>query len=234
MSFRSDGRTLRCRIADPLPGLYIYSDLLSKSALVHRELLRTLVENQAYWGHLYLGDDSPDRIPIVLSREIKRLFEGTFAYKPDDTATGLLFCDKGFLPYEVKDANTYNSSTSNLMKPEQLGDDLDGDITAVHIVSLGCDSLCVIGLEEKLFVIRLRSGDVIRFSGPSLKAWYGVAKVFEGTSPDVIADDQVWSETAKGSWAPDIQEFIKDKTINLVVKGASVIQWRVTTLDMAD
>jgi hypothetical protein len=170
---------------------------------------------------MYMGDENPEGVPIELQPRIKTLFEGTFPYKMNDTEAHLPIRYRSFLPYEVKDTNSYISSPSTLIMPAQLYDGLDGGNTAAHIVSLGCDSVCVIGLEEKLVAVRLRSGDVMRFSGPSLKAWYGVAKVFEGTSPDLISDDRLWSETAKGPWPKDIQEFIKDKTVDLTFKGTS-------------
>ena len=56
-------------------------------------------------------------------------------------------------------------------------------------ISLGCDGLFVVGMDEKPnssshhMVIRLRSGDAIYMSGPSRHAWHGVPKIIPRTCP---------------------------------------------------
>jgi hypothetical protein len=221
VNLHNDGRMLGYLIADALSDFHIYPNLLSRNPLVHRELLRTLLRNPAYWSHLYMGNEGEEFVPIELQPRIKALLEGIFPYKLNETETHLPVRFRSTLPHEVKATKTYVSSASNFMEPVQFDDSLDGRDAAVHIISLGCDSVCVVGVEEKLVAIRLKSGDVMRFTGPSLKAWYGVAKVFEDTSPDLNPDDRLWSETAKDLQSQDIEAYIKGKKIDMIVTGAS-------------
>ncbi|KAI9718695.1 MAG: hypothetical protein M1812_003869 [Candelaria pacifica] len=106
-------------------------------------------------------------------------------------------------------------------------------------VSLGCDGLFVIGLEDsqpggeneperyvprtRLLVIRLRSGDAIYMSGEARYAWHGVPKVIANTCPTWL---EAWPaaqpSTSMQESDPDTYNewrgWIANKRINLNVR----------------
>ena len=61
--------------------------------------------------------------------------------------------------------------------------------TGLVSISLGCDGIFIVGLDEQAGVdprrlaIRLRSGDAVYMSGSSRYAWHGVAQILPGTCP---------------------------------------------------
>ncbi|KAL9000706.1 MAG: hypothetical protein Q9169_000742 [Polycauliona sp. 2 TL-2023] len=61
-------------------------------------------------------------------------------------------------------------------------------------VSLGCDGIFIVGLEDtssktvEHVVMRLRSGDAVYMSGPSRYAWHSVPQVLAGTCPPGLKD----------------------------------------------
>ena len=94
-------------------------------------------------------------------------------------------------------------------------------------ISLGCDGIFVVGLEEasngdqpRVATIRLRSGDAVLMSGESRYAWHGVPKVLEGTCPEWMQDWPYY----KGAGNETSERFehckgwMKGKRINLNVR----------------
>lgn len=59
-------------------------------------------------------------------------------------------------------------------------------------ISLGCDGIFVIGVEEegecRTVVMRLRSGDAVYMTGTSRFAWHGVPQIVAGTCPEYLRD----------------------------------------------
>ncbi|KAI4113671.1 MAG: hypothetical protein LQ345_005394 [Seirophora villosa] len=61
-------------------------------------------------------------------------------------------------------------------------------------ISLGCDGLFLIGLENpatgetKHSVVKLRSGDAVYMSGPSRFAWHSVPQILANTCPSWLSD----------------------------------------------
>lgn len=61
-------------------------------------------------------------------------------------------------------------------------------------ISIGCDGLFVVGLEDREnnnirhITIRVRSGDAIYMSGPSRFAWHGVPKIIPDSCPQWLRD----------------------------------------------
>ncbi|KAJ9667408.1 hypothetical protein H2201_002609 [Coniosporium apollinis] len=66
-------------------------------------------------------------------------------------------------------------------------------------ISLGCDGIFVIGIEEegkcRTVVVRLRSGDAVYMTGESRFAWHGVPLIVGGTCPAFLGE---WPATPKG------------------------------------
>lgn len=85
-------------------------------------------------------------------------------------------------------------------------------------ISLGCDGIFVIGLDEddedgkpRIATLRLRSGDAVLMSGESRYAWHSVPKIVEGTCPD-------WMQHWPGQEYPEWEGWMKGKRINLNVR----------------
>jgi alkylated DNA repair dioxygenase AlkB len=84
-------------------------------------------------------------------------------------------------------------------------------------ISLGCDAIFMIGLEDKTGktqseVLHLRSGDVVIMAGESRFAWHGVPKIIPATCPEYLA-----SWPGKEGY-PQWDGWMKDKRINLNVR----------------
>jgi alkylated DNA repair protein alkB family protein 1 len=88
-------------------------------------------------------------------------------------------------------------------------------------VSLGCDCLFIVGIEDPNHpsgfqhkTIRLRSGDALFMSKKARFAWHGVPKIIPNTCPEYLAD---WPNNDKYSF-PDWANWMTTKRINLNVR----------------
>ncbi|KAH8711883.1 hypothetical protein GQ44DRAFT_689798 [Phaeosphaeriaceae sp. PMI808] len=84
-------------------------------------------------------------------------------------------------------------------------------------LSLGCDSIFVIGVDDKVLTLRLRSGSAVYMSGPSRFAWHGIPQIVAGTCPEALQD---WPGSI-GNTAdefPHWKGWMADKRINLNVR----------------
>lgn len=90
-------------------------------------------------------------------------------------------------------------------------------------ISLGCDGVFLIGLDDEtasneppMATLRLRSGDAVVMAGESRYAWHGVPKVIQGTCPDWMEDWPCLGSDAEGfkEWTG----WMKGKRINLNVR----------------
>lgn len=95
-------------------------------------------------------------------------------------------------------------------------------------ISLGCDGIFVVGLDDegpdgkpRVEAIRLRSGDAVLMSGESRYAWHGVPKILDGSCPEQLQD---WPSTIRGDVCDPNKRFehwqgwMKGKRINLNVR----------------
>ena len=96
-------------------------------------------------------------------------------------------------------------------------------------ISIGCDGLFVVGLEDREnndichITIRLRSGDAIYMSGPSRFAWHGVPKIIPDSCPHWLRDwpEEPSSETCEDSPSREYKAWrgwMSTKRINLNVR----------------
>lgn len=93
-------------------------------------------------------------------------------------------------------------------------------------ISLGCDGMFVIGLEDNVrqrtqcLTVRLRSGDAVYMSGSARLAWHGVPQVIANTCPawlsDWPADDRHDSNASTGykAW----RGWMSAKRVNLNIR----------------
>ena len=111
-------------------------------------------------------------------------------------------------PAFPEDIAAFIGSLFPAMKPEAaiLNIYTPGDTLSIHrdvseesdkglvSISIGCDGLFVVGLEDGLhdslrhLTIRLRSGDAVFMSGPSRFAWHGVPKIIPDSCPPCLKD----------------------------------------------
>lgn len=143
-----------------------------------------------------------------------------------------------------KDIATLVHSLFPDMRPEAAIVNLytPGDTLSVHrdvseesrqglvSISLGCDGIFVIGLEDDLghrtrcLTIRLRSGDAVYMNGSARLAWHGVPQVIANTCPAWLNDwpASMASDSRHDSTAPTDYEawrgWMSTKRVNLNIR----------------
>jgi DNA alkylation damage repair protein AlkB len=92
-------------------------------------------------------------------------------------------------------------------------------------ISLGCDCLFMIGVEDnsseqgcRYNTIRLHSGDVLFMEGPARFAWHGVPKIIPDSCPSDLSDWPNDSTSSGPGPFPQWQGWMKNKRINLNVR----------------
>ena len=99
-------------------------------------------------------------------------------------------------------------------------------------VSLGCDGIFVIGLDEdegnahRSIALRLHSGDAVYMSGPSRYAWHGIPQIVPGTCPNWLSTWPMGQDEAESGTVEDIEArrygawrgWMAQKRINLNVR----------------
>ncbi|CAI6331825.1 unnamed protein product [Periconia digitata] len=107
----------------------------------------------------------------------------------------------------------------------------ESSATGLISVSLGCDAIFVIGttspsgtsaggdtVEEKVIVLRLRSGSAVYMSGSSRFAWHGVPQIVPGTCPDALKS---WPAAANSQEVDEYENWrgwMEGKRVNLNVR----------------
>ena len=90
-------------------------------------------------------------------------------------------------------------------------------------VSLGCDGVFVIGLEDEncqnttSLVIRLHSGDAVIMGGLSRFAWHGVPKIVSDTCPDYLSNWPATSDSPANEFE-DWRGWMSNKRVNLNIR----------------
>jgi alkylated DNA repair protein alkB family protein 1 len=122
----------------------------------------------------------------------------------------------GIFPDMVPQAAIINlySPGDTLSMHRDISEETDRGLVSI---SLGCDCIFIVGLENKstgdiqYMVIRLRSGDVLYMTGESRLAWHGVPKVIPNTCPEFL------TKCPAGEF-PSLSGWIRNKRINLNVR----------------
>lgn len=136
----------------------------------------------------------PDSAPPSFPEDVKRLLESTFT----DTKA------------EAAIVNLYSPGDTLSVHRDVA----ESSATGLVSISLGCDAIFIIGTsapdaarsskdgeeassdaEEKVLVLRLRSGSAVYMSGASRFAWHGVPQIVSGTCPDALKD---WPASCSG------------------------------------
>ncbi|KAF2027112.1 hypothetical protein EK21DRAFT_72705 [Setomelanomma holmii] len=82
-------------------------------------------------------------------------------------------------------------------------------------ISLGCDAIFVIGTDQKILTLRLRSGSAVYMSGASRFAWHGVPQIVPETCPQYLKD---WPGTGDGAEFEIWKGWMEKKRVNLNVR----------------
>ena len=88
-------------------------------------------------------------------------------------------------------------------------------------ISMGCDAIFVVGLQDpgedaevRSVALRLRSGDAVVMGGESRWAWHGIAQTIGGTCPKELEDWPAGEEDAFEDW----RGWMSSKRVNLNVR----------------
>ncbi|KAH7069652.1 oxidoreductase [Paraphoma chrysanthemicola] len=86
-------------------------------------------------------------------------------------------------------------------------------------ISLGCDAIFVIGTDDAVLTLRLRSGSAVYMSGASRFAWHGVPHILPGTCPDHLKQ---WPGVRHDHEYIDWAGWMENKRVNLNVRQMSI------------
>jgi len=166
---------------------------ITTAQFLNRKFRWMTLGGQYDWTHKVYPEGPPPSFPA----DIKQLVESLFPMKA-----------------EAAIVNLY-SPGDTLSLHRDVSEDCDQPLTSI---SLGCDGIFVVGLDElnsngapRVAALRLRSGDAVLMSGESRYAWHSVPKVLEGTCPE-------WMKDWPGAEYDDWKGWMKGKRINLNVR----------------
>lgn len=137
---------------------------ISSTKFLNKKLRWLTLGGQYDWTDKVYPEGSPPQFPP----DIKHLIESLFPIKAEAAIVNL---------YSPGDTLSLHRDVS-----EECNQPLVS-------ISLGCDGLFVVGLDDgNAVTLRLRSGDAVLMSGKSRYAWHGVPKVLEQTCPEWMQD----------------------------------------------
>jgi len=186
--FSTDPNAVAFRPKDPA----IHPPLTINAAL-EKKLRWTTLGGQYDWTNKVYPAGEPPSFPSDIAELLQTLF-------PD------------MVP-EAAIVNLY-SPGDTLSLHRDVSEEVDRGLVSV---SLGCDAIFIIGLQDQTSgaiqheVLRLRSGDAVYMSGEARFAWHGVAKIVPETCPDYLSD---WP----GKDFPEWKNWMRNKRINLNVR----------------
>jgi alkylated DNA repair protein alkB family protein 1 len=133
----------------------------------------------------------PDEMPPEFPEDVKDLLEGLFPETRAEAAIVNLYS-----PGDTLSVHRDVAETSS---------------TGLVSVSLGCDAVFVIGTDDKVLTLRLRSGSAVYMSGASRFAWHGVPQIVAGSCPEYL---QEWPGDEYADW----KGWMAGKRVNLNVR----------------
>lgn len=164
---------------------------LTASQLLSKKLRWTTLGGQYDWTAKRYPDSPPPPFPP----DIKTLLEDIFPVTKAEAAIVNLYSPGDTLSVH---RDVAESSTHGLVS-----------------ISLGCDAVFVIGSEDKVLVLRLRSGSAVYMSGEARFAWHGVPQIVRGTCPEYLAE---WpGEEGEGQFE-EWRRWMEGKRVNLNVR----------------
>jgi alkylated DNA repair protein alkB homolog 1 len=166
---------------------------LKMQQVLEKKLRWMTLGGQYDWTNKVYPADPPPGFPEDIAKFINSLF-------PDMEAQAAI-------------VNVY-SPGDTLSMHRDVSEEVDRGLVSI---SLGCDCIFVIGIENSTtrdiqkLAIRLRSGDVLYMTGESRLAWHGVPKIIPDTCPKHL---MFWP----GSSYPEWEGWMQNKRINLNVR----------------
>lgn len=171
---------------------------ISLPQFLNKKLRWATLGGQYDWTNKVYPSSSP---PPAFPADIKALIESIFPMKA-----------------EAAILNLY-SPGDTLSLHRDVSEECDRPLVSI---SLGCDAIFIVGLDEreggeeaKVEVLRLKSGDAVLMSGASRYAWHGVPRVVGGTCPEWMRD---WPGSGQGSEYEAWKGWMSGKRINLNVR----------------
>ncbi|KAK4580071.1 hypothetical protein LTR86_000273 [Recurvomyces mirabilis] len=171
---------------------------------------RKMLDKKLRWMTLGAQYDWTNKVypagpPPPFPKDIKDLLEGIFPMKAEAAIVNL---------YSPGDTLSIHRDVS-----EECAQPLIS-------ISIGCDALLIVGLEDKQVpngplrsaVLRLKSGDAVLMSGASRYAWHGVPKVLAGTCPDWLRDWPAVGDEENVKRFEGYKGWMKGKRVNLNVR----------------
>lgn len=186
--FSSDPSAVAFMPKDPA----VHLPLTVKAAL-DKKLRWTTLGGQYDWTKKEYPAEEPPAFPSDIAELVQSLF-------PD-------------MKPQAAIVNIY-SAGDTLMLHRDVSEEVDRGLVSI---SLGCDAIFIIGLEDEETgevtreTLRLRSGDAVYMSGKSRFAWHGVPKILGGTCPAYLSD---WP----GDDFPEFKNWMENKRINLNIR----------------
>jgi alkylated DNA repair protein alkB family protein 1 len=186
--FSSDPSVVAFRPKDPA----VHPPLSVKTAL-EKKLRWTTLGGQYDWTNKVYPAEEPPKFPSDIAELLRDLFPS--------------------MEPEAAIVNFY-SPGDTLSLHRDVSEEVDRGLVSV---SLGCDAIFIIGLQEKTTgkiqheVLRLRSGDAVYMSAEARFAWHGVPKIVQDTCPEYLAD---WP----GNEFPEWKNWMSNKRVNLNVR----------------
>ncbi|KAL8845507.1 MAG: hypothetical protein Q9176_000143 [Flavoplaca citrina] len=160
---------------------------LTVAQFLNRKLRWVTLGGQYDWTEKTYPKETPPGFP----KDLAKLTHGIFEHIQPQAAI----------------VNVY-SPGDTLSIHRDVSEDSDAGLVSI---SLGCDGIFIVGLEEtstntvKHAVLRLRSGDGVFMRGLSRYAWHGVPRVLAGTCPMWLGD---WPG---GSSHPDVESEVNGR-----------------------
>jgi DNA alkylation damage repair protein AlkB len=184
-----------------------------KDTAVHKPLtMQQFLDKKLRWMTLggqydWTNKVYPSGPPPPFPPDVKQLVEGIFPMKA-----------------EAAIVNLY-SPGDTLSLHRDVSEECDQPLVSI---SLGCDGIFVVGLDDrdnneqtKTATIRLRSGDAVLMSGESRFAWHGIPKVLESTCPEWLENwpfRTLKDDDDGGNRFQQWKGWMKGKRINLNVR----------------
>lgn len=170
---------------------------LSMERVLEKKLRWMTLGGQYDWTKKVYPSEEPPDFPVDVANLIRGLFPS--------------------MEPQAAIVNLY-SPGDTLSLHRDVSEEVDKDLVSI---SMGCDCLFIVGIEDKTHptgfqhrIIRLRSGDALIMKDKARFAWHGVSKIIPNTCPSYLSN---WPNDSSGQfsqWA----DWMKNKRINLNVR----------------
>lgn len=189
MSFFTQSPSSTALVATPLdPTVH---KPLTTAQLLNKKMRWTTLGGQYDWTAKKYPDTAPPPFPADIKALLETLWTSTRA--------------------EAAIVNLYSPGDTLSVHRDVAETSAHGLVS----VSLGCDAVFVIGMDERYVTLRLRSGSAVYMSGESRFAWHGVPQIVRGTCPGYLVN---WPAGEEGGGFEEWRGWMDGKRVNLNVR----------------